>query len=86
MIPLIVLLAATLAAKLVGAWLVKGLESWPAATRAGLAAMFCFTAVSHFSSMREDLLQMVPDWVPQTRSEYVDGSGSILPLLTLNYL
>jgi uncharacterized membrane protein len=65
MAPLIVLIAAILIFRGLGAWRVRSLDSWPAATRAGLAVMFCFTAMAHFNSMRHDLVNMVPPWVPQ---------------------
>ena len=64
MIPLIVLALALVMARLVGIWGVASLDSWPAATRVGLAVMFCFTAVAHFNAMRRDLANMVPSWVP----------------------
>ena len=65
MAPLIVLIVAILIFRGLGAWRVRSLDSWPAATRAGLAVMFCFTAMAHFNSMRHDLVKMVPPWVPQ---------------------
>jgi uncharacterized membrane protein len=43
---------------------VAALNSWPAATRVGLAAMFLFTAGAHFAPLRKDLARMVPPWVP----------------------
>ncbi|GIX04272.1 MAG: hypothetical protein KatS3mg114_0141 [Planctomycetaceae bacterium] len=60
MVPLIVLIAVTLVARLVGQFGVLRLREWAAATRLGLAAMFCFTAAAHFNSMRADLVRMVP--------------------------
>ena len=64
MAPLIVLLAVTLLARLAGWFGAKGIGGWSAAARVGLAAMFCFTAVAHFSAMRADLVRMVPPSVP----------------------
>ncbi len=64
MIPLIVLCAATVVARLTGLLGVAVLDSWPAATRVGLAVMFCFTAAAHFNSMRADLVRMVPPSMP----------------------
>ena len=64
MAPLIVLIAATLFARVVGRFGVAGLRTWVAATRVGLAVMFCFTAAAHFNSMRPDLVRMVPPAVP----------------------
>lgn len=65
MAPLIVLCVALAASRLLGHWRVRSLDSWPAATRVGLAVMFTFTAAAHFNSMRHDLVRMVPAWVPQ---------------------
>ncbi len=64
MAPLIVLVAATLLARLVGRVGVKPFQQWSAATRVGLAVMFCFTASAHFNSMRGDLVRMVPPTIP----------------------
>jgi uncharacterized membrane protein len=64
MAPLIVLIVALLLARGLGAWKVRSLDSWPAATRVGLAAMFCFTAIAHFNDMRHELAQMLPPWLP----------------------
>src|SRR5690606_18567144 len=64
MAPLIVLVVATLLARLAGQFSVSALRQWPAATRVGLAVMFLVTATAHFSSMRADLVRMVPPGVP----------------------
>jgi uncharacterized membrane protein len=64
MVPLIVLIVVTAAARVAGAAGVAPVRSWPGATRVGLAAMFCLTAAAHFNSMRTDLVRMVPLWVP----------------------
>ncbi len=64
MAPLIVLVVATLLARLAGRLGVTALQGWPAATRAGLAVMLCVTASAHFNSMRADLVRMVPPAVP----------------------
>jgi uncharacterized membrane protein len=61
----IVLVTALLLGRLAGAAGVEALDSWPAATRAGLAAMLLFTALAHFNSMRHDLARMVPPAVPR---------------------
>jgi uncharacterized membrane protein len=62
--PLIVLVAATLLARFVGRLGVRPFKQWSAATRVGLALMFCFTASAHFNSMRADLVRMVPPTIP----------------------
>jgi uncharacterized membrane protein len=61
---LIVLVAATLLARLAGQLGLTPLRDWAGATRAGLATMLCFTAAAHFNSMRGDLVRMVPPSVP----------------------
>jgi uncharacterized membrane protein len=64
MVPLIVLIVATLIGRLSGQLGARPLRDWAAATRVGLAVMFCFTAAAHFNSMRPDLVRMVPPSVP----------------------
>jgi uncharacterized membrane protein len=66
MAPLIVMLAAWLLARSIGfggVW--TQADSWSGALRIALAAMFVFTAVSHFSPRtRPDLIRMVPASLP----------------------
>ena len=64
MAPLIVLAVAIVLARALGQAGIVSLRDWAAATRAGLAVMFCFTAAAHFNSMRADLIAMVPPFVP----------------------
>lgn len=64
MIPLIVLVVVTLIARLAGQLGAAPLRDWAAASRVGLAVMFCFTAAAHFNSMRADMVRMVPPAVP----------------------
>lgn len=52
MVPLIVLLAVTTAARATGALGVPYLSSWPGAIAVGLAAMFALTGASHFVPRR----------------------------------
>ena len=66
MAPLIVMLVSWLVARSIG---VLGMwhqaDSWTGALRFALAAMFVFTAVSHFHSRtRPDLIRMVPPSLP----------------------
>lgn len=57
------LLVVTLAVRGAGfVW--PGLDTWPEATRLGLAGMFVFTGVSHFSPLRADFIRMVPPVLP----------------------
>src|SRR5262245_49623478 len=66
MAPLLVMLAAWLVARVIGAtgvWLQA--VSWTGALRIALAAMFLFTAFSHFHpSTRPELIRMVPASLP----------------------
>lgn len=64
MAPLIVLVTVTVLARLAGQLGVGALRTWKDSTRVGLAVMFCFTAAAHFTSMRGDLVRMVPPAVP----------------------
>jgi uncharacterized membrane protein len=47
---------------------VSALASWSAAARDGLAVMLLFTASAHFTAMKEDLIRMMPQWVPNPRA------------------
>jgi uncharacterized membrane protein len=66
MAPLIVMLAVGLAARALGATgMLSAADSWRDSLRIGLAAMFVFTAVSHFHPRtRQDLIRMVPANLP----------------------
>lgn len=84
MAPLIVLLVAWLVARSIGAtsvWLTA--DSWSGALRIALAAMFVFTAASHFHPRtRPDLIRMVPISLPApallvTATGFLELSGAI---------
>ncbi len=64
---LIVLLGSLLLLRGAGALGVAPLYSWVAAARWALSLMLFFTATAHFTSMKKDLLRMVPTWVPRPR-------------------
>ena len=64
MAPLIVLVIVTVLARLAGHFGATSLRHWAAATRVGLAVMFCFTAAAHFNRMRPDMIRMVPPAIP----------------------
>lgn len=64
MIVLYVMLGGIIAARAAGAVGVPAFDSWPAATRAGLALMFVFTGIAHFTRTRADLVRMVPPALP----------------------
>ena len=79
MIVLIVLGATLLIARLAGAAGIDILNSWAAATRAGLAAMLVLTASAHFNAMRHDLARMVPPAIPHPMAMiYFTGVCEIL--------
>lgn len=64
MIPFYVMLAAIAIARAAGAMGIDAFDDWAGATRAGLAVMFVFTGVAHFTRTREDLVRMVPPQFP----------------------
>lgn len=66
MAPLIALIAATLLARLVGAFGVAYVGTWPQALAVGLAAMFLLTASSHVvEPRRTGLVAIVPPGIPR---------------------
>lgn len=67
MVPFLVLIISLLVFRGLGAAGVDALSSWAAATRYALAVMFVFTASAHFTSMKEDLIRMMPKAVPYPR-------------------
>ena len=87
MAPLIVLAVAVLLARVIGQLRVGHLRDWAASTRVGLAVMFFFTAAAHFNSMRPDLVNMVPPFVPNPEfmvtftgiCEILGGAGLLVP-------
>jgi uncharacterized membrane protein len=64
MIPVIVLVSATLAARLVGIAGVEPLDGWQMSLRVGLASMLLLTASAHWGKRRPDLVAMVPTRFP----------------------
>src|SRR5215510_10396174 len=44
---------------------VAAFQSWILSARVALAVMFLFTATSHFTPMRKDLIAMVPPGLPR---------------------
>lgn len=63
MAPLIVLIVATLIFRAVGLK-VRKFASWRDATRFGVAVMFVFTSISHFSPMKHEMAAMIPPPLP----------------------
>jgi uncharacterized membrane protein len=84
MIVVFVLGAALVMARLAGAAGIGALNSWPAATRAGLAVMLVFTASAHFTAMRHDLARMVPPAIPRPMAMiYFTGVCEVLGAIGL---
>jgi uncharacterized membrane protein len=62
---LIVLFGALFLFRLLGIAGVDYFATWVASARAALATMFLFTAISHFTPMKKDLIGMVPPSLPR---------------------
>jgi len=62
---LIVLLGSFLIYRLLGFAGVAMLDSWMMSARIALATMFVFTALAHFTRMKNDLIAMVPPALPR---------------------
>ncbi|HXW57384.1 MAG TPA: DoxX family protein [Candidatus Cybelea sp.] len=86
MVVLIVLLASMLAYRAAGRLGVDGLNSWQSAATYALATMLLFTATTHFTSMREDFVRMMPPWIPRPRAiVYFTGLAEIAGALGLMF-
>ena len=87
MAPAILLVAATLFLKGLGAVGVTAFGAWLDSARVALALMFLFTASAHFTRMKEDLIRMVPPSFPNPRAlvlatgllEIAGAIGLLLP-------
>ena len=64
MIPLYVMTATILLVRGIGALGWSAVDDWHVATRVGLAVMFVFTGLAHFTRTRGDLIRMVPPGFP----------------------
>ena len=67
MIPLILLIVSLLVFRGLGELGVSIFSSWQDSARYALALMFLFTASAHFTSMKEDLIRMIPKTFPYPR-------------------
>jgi uncharacterized membrane protein len=65
MLVVIILFGSLLLFRVSGLAGVAMFATWLASARAALAAMFVFTAVSHFTPMKKDLIAMVPPSLPR---------------------
>lgn len=66
MAPLFVLIAGWLLLRGAGRLGVEQLSSWRSAGRAASAGMFVFTGTTHFTSMKQDYLAMIPEPLPRS--------------------
>lgn len=84
MILMAVLFGSLLLYRGLGAAGVEALATWPAATRWALATLFLLTASAHFNRMKDDLVRMLPAWVPAPRlTIYLTGVCEILGAIGL---
>ena len=82
-----VMLVAIVLARAAGFIGVEAVDNWHAATRVGLAAMFTFTGVAHFTRTRQDLIRMVPPQFPAPAmlvtltgiAELLGAAGLLIP-------
>ncbi|PUB25970.1 putative membrane protein [Promicromonospora sp. AC04] len=86
MAPLVVLVLVTAVLLAAGAVGVRLLRPWVVPLRGGLAAMFVLTGTSHFGSMRDDFISMVPPALPEpgllvTLSGLLELAGAVGLLL-----
>jgi uncharacterized membrane protein len=76
---LLILAGSLLVFRALGALGIEALATWSAATRWALAILLLVTASAHFNRMQEDLIRMVPGWVPGPRLViYLTGACEIL--------
>jgi len=88
-IPFYVMIGGIAAARAVGAIGWPALDDWQIAVRVGLAIMFVFTGLAHFTRTRVDLVRMVPPQLPHPPllvtvtgiAELVGAVGLIVPAL-----
>ena len=87
MLTLVVLIVATLIFRGLGLLGLPLFQTWHNASLWGLAVMLLFTASAHFTSMKEDLINMVPQWFPYPRQivlitgilEILGAIGMLIP-------
>lgn len=87
MVVLLLLFAAWLLLRGIGALGVTPLGTWHESVRYALAVMFVFTGVAHFNKMRHDLARMIPAYFPQPMfvvyvtgvCEFLGAAGLLIP-------
>jgi uncharacterized membrane protein len=85
--PLLILLSATVVCRLAGFVGLRGASNWRDATRCGLAVLFVFTGLTHFTAIKHDYAAMIPPpftgqlWVIYLTGvlEIAGGIGLLLP-------
>jgi uncharacterized membrane protein len=90
MAALIVLFGSFLVYRLLGFAGVAMLDSWLVSARVALATMFVFTAMAHFTRMKNDLIAMVPPSLPRPDllvfatgiAEFAGAVGLLIPATT----
>jgi uncharacterized membrane protein len=84
MVPFVIMLIVLLICRGLGALGLSIFATWQMATTVALAVMFLFTAASHFTPMKEDLIKMVPRGWPYPRQiVFVTGVLEILGAIGL---
>src|SRR5262245_42556108 len=89
MIPFVLLMISLIIFRTLGALGFDMFASWPDAARFALAVLFTFTAATRLTPMREDLIRMVPRWLPYPRAlvyltgllELAGAIGLVVPTL-----
>ena len=91
MIVLLVLFGSLFFFRALGMAGVAAFQSWILSARVALAVMFLFTATSHFTPMKKDLIAMVPPGLPRPDllvlltgiAELAGAIGLLIPATTL---
>jgi uncharacterized membrane protein len=86
----VVLFASLLVFRLLGFIGVTAFDSWVVSARVALATMFLFTAMAHFTRMKNDLIAMVPPALPRPDllifvtgiAELAGAAGLLIPATT----
>jgi len=89
MLPFLVLIVSLVVFRALGFAGVTTFTSWHSSARDALAVMLFFTASAHFTSMKDDLVRMMPPWVPRPRvvvyftgiCEIAGAVGLLIPAL-----
>jgi len=68
MIVLLILVLSCLIFRGLGFAAIPAFATWQASARDALSLMLVFTGVSHFTSMKEDFVRMIPPLIPWPRA------------------